>query len=127
MALKPLKPCRKPGCPELTREGWCPKHKPKDAHRSQEARAWRRWYSLDIWTKDLRPAQLMQEPFCRECARRYPPDDPRHRTPATDVDHVKDHRGEWNLFVDRDNLQSLCHRCHSQKTMREMNKKRRNF
>lgn len=127
MAMKPLRPCRHPGCGKLTREGWCPDHKPKERPRSQEAQSYRRWYSLDIWTKDLRPTQLLLEPFCRECARRYPPGDPRHRTPATDVDHVEDHKGDWAKFVDRNNLQSLCHSCHSRKTMAEMSKNRRNF
>lgn len=118
MAMKPLRPCRKPGCPELTREGWCPKHKPKEPPRSREAQAYRRWYSLPIWTDDLRPNQLMREPFCRECARNG------HRVPATDVDHIRDHKGDWTLFTDRTNLQSLCHSCHSAKTMREMRQKR---
>lgn len=121
MAMKPLRPCRFPGCGELTREGWCPRHKPKEKSRSPEAAAWRRWYSLKVWTEDLRPGQLLREPFCRECARRGV------RTWATDVDHIRDHKGDWALFTDRSNLQSLCHSCHSRKTMGELGKKRRNF
>ena len=31
MALKPLRPCRHPGCAALTREGYCPAHKPAKA------------------------------------------------------------------------------------------------
>ena len=122
MALKPLRPCRHPGCGALTREGWCLAHKPDRApdRRTGSARApWRRWYSLKIWTDDLRPSQLIREPFCRECARYG------IRTPAADVDHVRDHKGDWNLFTDRDNLQSLCHACHSRKTLTENNQKRR--
>lgn len=121
MALRPLRPCRKPGCAALTRDGWCAQHKPKAASRSREAQEWHRWYLLDTWTQDLRPTQLMLEPFCRECAARG------ERVYATDVDHVVDHKGDWHLFTDRGNLQSLCHRCHSRKTMRELNKKRRSF
>ena len=113
MAQKPLRPCRHPGCGALTREGWCPQHKPSEAPRSPEAAAWRRWYSLKVWTDDLRPGQLLREPFCRACAARG------IRTPATDVDHIRDHKGDWALFTARDNLQSLCHRCHSRKTLRE--------
>ena len=118
MAMKPLRPCRHPGCGALTRDGYCPKHKPKQAARRQSAQ-WHSWYSLPIWTEDLRPGQLLREPCCRECARRG------IRTPATDVDHVRDHRGDWALFTDRDNLQSLCHSCHSRKTMRELWQNRR--
>lgn len=124
MALKPLRPCRHPGCGALTRDGFCPAHNPKPAPpraRSSEAQAWRRWYSLKIWTEDLRPGQLLREHFCRECDRYG------IRTPATDVDHIQDHKGDWGLFTDRGNLQSLCHACHSRKTAVEMNKKRRKF
>ena len=116
MALKPLRPCRHPGCAALTRDGYCPAHKPKQAARRESAE-WHSWYSLPIWTDDLRPAQLLREPFCRECARRG------IRTYATDVDHVKDHKGDWAMFTDRGNLQSLCHSCHSRKTMRERREK----
>ncbi len=118
MAQKPLRPCRHPGCPELTRDGWCPAHKPRQAARRESA-AWHGWYSLPIWTEGLRPGQLLREPFCQECARKGV------RTRATDVDHIRDHKGDWALFTARDNLQSLCHTCHSRKTMRELWQKRR--
>lgn len=124
MALKPLRPCRHPGCRELTRESYCPAHKPKKAARRESA-AWHDWYNLDIWTHDLRPAQLLREPFCRECAKRYPPSDPRSRTRATVVDHVKPFRGDWALFIDPDNHQSLCKHHHDQKTAREQAEERR--
>ena len=112
MANKPLRPCKRPGCFALTREGYCPEHKPKQAQRRESAE-WHAWYFLPIWTDDLRPTQLFREPFCRECARKG------IRTRATDVDHVVDHKGVWERFIDRANLQSLCHSCHSRKTMRE--------
>jgi 5-methylcytosine-specific restriction protein A len=71
-------------------------------------------YQTDEWKLDLRPAQLLREPFCRECARHG------RRVRATDVDHVVDHKGDWEKFCDRSNLESLCHSCHSRKTAREM-------
>lgn len=122
MAMKPLRPCRHPGCGALTRDGYCPAHKPKAARprsRSPEAAAWHRWYSLKIWTDDLRPGQLLREKYCRECARYG------IRTIATDVDHVRDHKGNWELFTDRGNLQSLCHFCHSRKTAETINQTQR--
>lgn len=118
MASKPLRPCRHPGCAALTRDGWCPAHKPKPAGRRESA-AWHSWYSLPVWKDSLRPAQLLREPFCRECAGRG------LRVKATDVDHVQDHKGDWALFIDPANHQSLCHSCHSQKTMREQWQNRR--
>lgn len=118
MALKPLRPCRHPGCRELTRESYCPAHKPKQAARRESA-AWHDWYNLPIWTDDLRPTQLLREPFCRECARQG------KRVRATDVDHIVDHKGVWERFIDRSNLESLCHSCHSRKTMLDLWKNRK--
>ena len=118
MASKPLRPCKHPGCPTFTRDGWCDAHRPKAAPRKESA-AWHGWYSLPIWTDDLRPNQLLLEPFCRECARAG------HRVRATDADHIVDHKGVWAVFINRANLQSLCHGCHSRKTMLEMRKNAR--
>jgi len=70
-------------------------------------------YGTDAW-KRLRAAQLLQEPFCRVCAQRG------LRVPATDVDHIRDHKGDWEVFTDEGNLESLCHVCHSRKTAREL-------
>lgn len=119
MAMKPLRPCRHPGCSQLVRDGYCPAHRPKDRQqRSEEAQSWRWMYRTREWLDDLRPTQLLREPFCRECARRG------IRTLATDVDHIEDHKGDWVVFTDRNNLQSLCHSCHSRKTMAEMQAKK---
>ena len=88
MAMKPLRPCRHPRCSALTREGYCPAHKPKDrSQRSTEAQSWRWMYRTRECLVDLRPTQLLREPFCRECAKRG------IRTLTTDVDHVEP-RGE---------------------------------
>lgn len=114
MAMKPLRPCQHPGCGELVPGGYCTRHKPKERPRSEEAESWRRMYRTKTWLEDLRPTQLLLEPFCRECAKQG------RRTPATDVDHVEDHKGDWEKFCDRTNLQSLCHRCHSRKTAAEL-------
>ena len=75
-------------------------------------------YGTDLWKDVLRPEQLLKEPFCRECARHG------RRVYATDVDHIVDHKGDWALFSDPDNLESLCHSCHSRKTARELWQKR---
>lgn len=116
MSKKPLRPCRYPGCYELVSDGYCSRHQPKKRleQRSAEAESWRWMYFTDEWRKDLRPTQLMREPFCRECARAG------RRVRATDVDHIVDHKGDWTVFCNRSNLESLCHSCHSRKTAREM-------
>ena len=67
MANRPPRPCRHPRCRELTRDGWCSRHRPqKQRGASAEYHG---WYSLPLWTERLRPQQLLREPFCRECAK----------------------------------------------------------
>ena len=119
MASRALRPCRKVGCGNVTRDpsGYC------EAHRGLAARAkarkaseaWHWMYRTRVWREVLRPGQLLREPFCRECAARG------LRVRATVVDHVTPHRGRWALFSDPANLQSLCKACHDAKTMRELN------
>ena len=113
MAKKAAKPCRHPGCPELTREGWCQRHRPAHHQRRWVSAEYHSWYSKPIWVKRLRPQQLLSEPFCRVCAGQG------RRTRATVVDHITPFRGNWELFVDPANLQSLCKHHHDQKTARE--------
>lgn len=114
MSHKPLRPCRHPGCCVLVPDGYCDAHRPRTDRRSAEAQSWRWMYSTDTWRLDLRPNQLLREPFCRECSRQG------RRVRATDVDHVADHKGDWARFCDKANLESLCHSCHSRKTAQEM-------
>lgn len=111
MAGKPLRPCKHPGCAELTREGWCPKHKPK--YQRGKSADYHDWYLLPIWKDRLRPEHLLVEPFCRECALEG------KRVYATVVDHIVPHRGNWKLFTDPNNLQSLCKFHHDRKTIQE--------
>ena len=120
MANKPLRPCLHPGCTALVRSGYCERHRPpRVERRSEDSRRWRRWYSLPVWSDDLRPEQLAREPFCRECAAHG------LRVYATDVDHVVPHDGDWSKFIDPENLQSLCHSCHGRKTAAESRAKAR--
>ena len=76
-------------------------------------------YFTDEWRKDLRPTQLMREPFCRECAKAG------RRIRATDVDHIVDHKGNWAVFCDRGNLESLCHKLPQPQDGAEMYENRR--
>ena len=95
MPSRPNTPCRHPGCAALVPYGtkYC------DKHRS-------------LHPEDTRSA-LETHPLCVECLKqgRY--------VKATDVDHIKPHRGDSVLFWDQSNWQSLCHRHHSIKTRNE--------
>lgn len=76
---------------------------------------YRAWYRLALWKgkNGLRKQQLAREPLCEEC-RSYG-----LTVLATDVDHRKAHKGDWQKFIDPKNHRSLCKRCHSRKTRRE--------
>ena len=65
-------------------------------------------YRCKQWFK-LRARVKHEEPVCRTrfCGQL-----------ATDVDHIRPHKGDPRLFFDRGNLQALCHGCHSRKTSR---------
>lgn len=61
---------------------------------------------------------LVRHPLCAACQR-----DGR-TTAATEVDHIEPHRGDRELFWNRDNWQPLCKSCHSRKTAHEVNARR---
>lgn len=63
--------------------------------------------------QNLRKSFLREHPLCVECAKKG------LTTVATDVDHIVPHKGDQSLMWDWDNLQPLCHSCHSKKTARE--------
>lgn len=94
-----------------TKGAYCDEHAPSYAPAT-DREAYRDWYWLPIW-KRMRKRHLMREPFCRECLKNgvY--------VKATQVDHIVPHRGDWDLFTNEDNLQTLCEVHHTRKTMRE--------
>lgn len=117
----PLRPCKVAGCAALVPGGgYCQAHR-KQAPAARRAAGvgdrrvsagWHKLYNSKYW-KELRATQLLLQPYCQECAKLGV------RRRATDVDHIIPHRGNIELFNDIDNLQSLCHSCHSIKTMQE--------
>ena len=66
------------------------------------------------WAR-LRAQVLAEEPLCRHCAALG------LVVPATDVDHIRNGEGDYSDDNRRENLQPLCHECHSRKTRAEMN------
>ena len=110
MPKAPLHPCSYPGCNNLVEEGRCDLHKvttdqtwQRDPQR--QALYGRRW-------KKIRAAHLAGSPWCVRCL------EDGIYTPATDVDHIVDHKGDPELFY-TGALQSLCHKHHSEKTIAE--------
>ena len=113
MPSKLPKPCAHPGCPALTAERYCERHRKQEAQRHDKERgtaAARGYYGR--WQR-ARAAYLAKHPLCAECERQN------RLTPATVVDHKTPHRGDMALFWDSENWQALCKPCHDKKTAKE--------
>ncbi len=108
MPYRPNVPCSHPGCGRLIPYGtrYCPEHVAE--HTGDRPSAASRGYG-GAWRK-ARKRYLQAHPLCVECLKegRY--------VRATDVDHIKPHRGDHVLFWDESNWQALCHSHHSKKT-----------
>lgn len=118
--------CKHPGCRRPVPRGvdFCGQHKSDAekhaaaARKAREARrtafkgsSAKRGYGYR-WQK-LRNRFIAQHPFCEQCMKQG------RLTIATDIDHIKPHRGDPILLFDEENLQALCHACHSRKTASE--------
>ena len=96
-----LKPCAQPGCAALVLKGRCPTH--QLVRPTSTARGFGRAHQA------LRARVFAEEPTCRHCgADGHPSDHADHIVPTR--------QGGPNT---RENLQRLCHACHSRKTLRE--------
>jgi 5-methylcytosine-specific restriction protein A len=113
MPQRPLKPCRHPGCGELTREGYCNKHKQQSKKVADERRGNANSRGYNYKWQRYRAGFLQKHPLCAECEKQG------RVTPATIVDHIIPHKGDTKLFWDKKNHQPLCKRCHDIKTARE--------
>lgn len=109
LPFKQKKPCKHPGCPELTFGGYCEKHSSLDINKRASAKD--RGY--DSRWRLARRRYLKQNPLCVNCLK------DNKLVKAAVVDHIVPHRGDMVLFWDENNWQSLCKRCHDTKTMTE--------
>jgi len=112
MPTKPLKPCRHPGCANVTATTYCPEHErlhPKDD--SYRRTSHDRGYDVR-WRKESK-LFLQAHPLCACCKNQG------RLTAATVVDHKIPHKGNKVLFWDKGNWQPLCKQCHDKKTASE--------
>jgi len=111
---KPKKPCKYPGCPELTDGYYCAVHQ-KIADKQYEKygrdKVNQKFYSSTEW-RAVKKRHLMIEPLCRECMK------DNKLIKATIVDHIIPRR-QGGAPLDDNNLQSLCWSCHSRKSAKE--------
>jgi len=114
MPVKAPTACNRSGCKGLVRDGVCSACGPRRRHSEREydrqrgsasARGYdRRW-------QKLRKMFLAANPLCVECQAEG------RTVAATDVDHIVPKRaGGTDAW---ENLQGLCHECHSRKTQGE--------
>ena len=69
-------------------------------------------YKTKMWRK-LREAHISKQPLCQSCMRHG-------RVKAANVvHHVDAHRGRWHLFVEPNNLESVCDHCHNSEMQHE--------
>lgn len=116
--------CGAMGCQAVAEPGqpYCAEHAAQRLEKERVRRAkaqtsavammGRALYADPRWVKASKRF-LREHPLCADCEELGVVE------PATDVDHIKPHRGDQVLFWDRENWQALCHRCHSRKTARE--------
>ena len=110
MPIKPKRPCRHPGCPELVDSGYCEKHTKQEqrSYDKQRGTAAERGYNYR-WSL-IRLRFLKEFPLCYDCLALG------RVEVANEVHHIEALRdggtNEWN------NLMSLSKACHSKRTAR---------
>ena len=114
MPVKAPRPCLQPGCDELVQSGRCERHRQQYQRRQDNpatAARERSFYWSQTWRR-ARAAFLDAHPLCAMC----------HAESviraAAEVDHIVSIRNGGDRF-DSSNLQGLCKRHHSEKTLRE--------
>ncbi len=109
MPLRPPKQCAKYGCPVLTNETYCAKHRAEylarvsKEYERERATATQRGYGA--LHRKWRRIILNRDPVCKICG----------RAPSTEADHIDGNNRNLSL----ENGQGLCKTCHSKKTVKE--------
>lgn len=114
MTFRPPTACANPTCPNHATVGkWCAdcaKNAPETSRAQYDkTHPFHDMYTTPLWkhpVTGLRACTLRKNPICVECK----------RAPANTADHIRDHRGDWRLFSDPNNLRGVCGSCHSKKT-----------
>ncbi|WP_342419849.1 HNH endonuclease [Paenibacillus sp. FSL H8-0168] len=113
MPSRPKRQCARPGCRELTTESYCEKHKVQHVRQVEQQRGTAAQRGYDHKWRKTRIGFLRKHPLCVRCLAVD------KLTPATVVDHIIPHKGNKELFWQRDNWQALCKACHDVKTATE--------
>ena len=113
MPHSPPRPCNFPGCPEKQHAAYCEAHKKqRNREYEQSRRGHQKAYGSPQWQRARAAALKRDDYICQRCLKQ---DD--RVVPATQVHHIehfdKDHWETDPLFIDINNLESICASHHS--------------
>ena len=91
---------------------WKPQGRKSQVKRAESKPEWNNLYNDHRWKQASQQYRVMN-PLCVECEKQG------IVRAAECVDHIAPHKGNAELFWSVENWQSLCNRCHSEKTRRE--------
>ena len=110
--------CRAAGCgATIPHKGYCELHKHLEKDYSKGNKSYSKWHPLyqSAEWKRLRKETLERNNYeCSICG---------SVDKSNVVDHITPHDGDIYLFLDPNNLQVLCSRCHGIKTSKESREK----
>ena len=107
----PYAPPARCDCGGLIRQGKCDKCGPRRGREHVKAE-WNYLYQKQRWRKASKLFRT-NNPLCRYCERAG-----RVKAAAV-VDHIEPHKGNLDLFWNEENWQSLCAKCHNEKSSKE--------
>lgn len=119
---KPLRPCNRQGCGNLTRDGYCDLHKQAKADSNryydkyQRNKKHDRFYHSGPWIKCRDYIKIRDNGLCQHCL------NSKRIKVGTIVDHIIPLATDWSKRLDEDNLQLLCGGCHNVKTKSDLKK-----
>lgn len=119
MPSKSMKKCSTIGCPMLTHDTYCERHR-KDMHKEYKSKRTDKreqaFYSSKAWKQTAMYMKSIQ-PLCVRCLVTK-----KKRVPMNDVDHIVPIKVDWSRRLDVRNLQCLCRSCHKIKTNEDREK-----
>lgn len=121
MPQRPNKPCKRPGCPAITRDksGYCGDHLEYGVVRRKAARRGKvtlAFYGTAAWKKFV-TMYKNRHPLCEDCLEQG------LTVPMYCVDHIMEIK-DGGALLDEGNARSLCMKCHSRKTAEEQRRRR---
>lgn len=113
MPLRSLRPCKRTGCTQLTRDasGYCEAHT-HTVNNYEKFRGSARQRGYDSTWEKLRRMYLREHPLCEDCLEEGKIE------PATEVHHKEKVKDRPELRLVWSNLRALSKECHSKRTAR---------